>query len=74
LRSGFELTMNRSKRYTRDLYRCYETFAEYYPEKEPEMREVLCLALNPITNKEKLYELMTGLGGWLQEEARIQYA
>ncbi len=73
LRSGFELTMNRSKKYTRDLYRCYETFAEYYPEKEREMREVLYLALNPTTDKQKLEELMFGLGKWLQEEAKVQY-
>lgn len=73
LRSGFELTMNRSHKYTRDLYRCYETFSEYYPEKEPEMREVLYLALNPITDKQKFEDLMAGLGAWIQEEAKIQY-
>lgn len=73
LRSGFELTMNRSHKYTRDLYRCYETFSEYYPEKESDMREVLYLALNPTTDKQKFEELMTGLGEWLQEEAKIQY-
>lgn len=33
LRVGFEITMERSQKYTRDLYRCYETFSEYYPEK-----------------------------------------
>lgn len=68
LRVGFELTMERSQKYTRDLYRCYETFAEYYPEKEPEMREVLDLALNPIADKKKIKEIMYNLGAWLLTE------
>lgn len=41
LRASFELVMERSQRYTRDLYLCYESFAEYYPEKEAEARELL---------------------------------
>jgi predicted nucleotidyltransferase len=65
LRVGFELTMERSQRYTRDLYRCYETFAEYYPEKEVEMREVLELALNPTANKNKMKEIMENIGAFL---------
>ena len=68
LRVGFELTMERSQKYTRDLYRCYETFSEYYPEKEPEMREVLDLALNPIADKQKMKEIMDSLGAWLLAE------
>jgi len=68
LRTGFELTMERSQKYTRDLYRCYETFAEYYPEKEPEMREVLDLALNPTADKKKIKEIMDNLGAWLLVE------
>lgn len=73
LRTGFELTMDRSKTYTRDLYPCYETFSKYYPEKEPEMREALMLALNPTDDKEKLVRLMEGLGTWLEHEAKIIY-
>lgn len=68
LRVGFELTMERSQKYTRDLYRCYETFAEYYPEKEAEMREVLDLALNPTADKNKMKEIMENLGAWLLAE------
>lgn len=68
LRVGFELTMERSQKYTRDLYRCYETFSEYYPEKEPEMREVLDLALNPTADKSKMKEIMDNLGAWLLAE------
>ncbi|MBU3669046.1 MAG: hypothetical protein FGM57_03730 [Candidatus Taylorbacteria bacterium] len=70
LRVGFELTMDRSQKYTRDLYRCYETFAEYYPEKESEMLEVLHLALNPIADKAKLKEIVDGFGAWILAEAQ----
>lgn len=68
LRVGFELTMEREQKYTRDLYRCYETFAKYYPEKEPEMREVLDLALNPTSDKNELKRVMDNLGQWLLSE------
>lgn len=68
LRSGFEITMERSKKYTRDFYRCYETFSEYYPEKEPEMREVLYLALNPTSDNNRLQEITNNFGSWLVSE------
>lgn len=68
LRVGFELTMERSKKYTRDLYKCYESFSEYYPEKESEMREVLDLALNPTTDKQKIKNIMDNLGVWILSE------
>ena len=68
LRVGFELTMERSGKYTRDLYRCYETFVEYYPEKEVEMRKVLDFALNPTADKDKMKEIMENLGAFLLAE------
>lgn len=70
LRSAFEITMERSHRYTRDLYKCYEGFSEYYPEKEPEMREILNLALNPTGNKEKIVQIKNNFVPWLKEEAK----
>ncbi|MEZ4103239.1 MAG: hypothetical protein R3B55_01620 [Candidatus Paceibacterota bacterium] len=70
LRSGFEITMERSKRYTRDLYLCYKDFSEYYPEKEKIMREVLDLALNPISDKEKILEIKDKITPFLLEEAK----
>ena len=70
LRSGFELTMERSKRYTRDLYLCYKDFSEYYPEKEAIMREVFDLALNPISDKEKILEIKNQITPLLLEEAK----
>lgn len=70
LRSGFELTMERSKRYTRDLYLCYKDFSEYYPDKEPLMREVLDLALNPTSDIEKILEIKNKIAPFLIEEAK----
>jgi hypothetical protein len=41
VRSGFEVTMNRSDRFTRDLYLCYEQFSNFYPERSKQMYQVL---------------------------------
>ena len=73
LRTGFEICMERSNRYTRDLYKCYETFIEYYPEKEPQMREILELALNPTSDKQKIKQIVDNFGLWLDEETKINY-
>lgn len=70
LRSGFEITMERSKRYTRDLYLCYKDFSEYYPEKEALMREALDLALNPVSDIEKILEVKNKIAPFLLEEAK----
>jgi len=70
LRIGFEITMERSNRYTRDLYKCYETFSEYYPEKEPQMKEILFLALNPTSDKSKIKEITDTFGRWLLNESQ----
>lgn len=70
LRTGFELVMERVGKYTRDLYLCYKTFAEYYPEKEPEMREVLHYALSPTDDIQKIQTIRNNLGAWIQEECR----
>ena len=70
LRSGCEITMERSKRYTRDLYLRYKDFAEYYPEKEEIMREVLDLALNPVSDMEKILEVKNKITPFLIEEAK----
>lgn len=70
LRAGFELTMERSGRYTRDLYLCYKDFSEYYPDKEPLMREVLELALNPTSDKKKIVEVKNQIVPWMAEESK----
>jgi hypothetical protein len=71
LRAGLELSMERAGRYSRDLYRCYETFAQVYPQKEAEMREALRLALNPTADIETLRGLVEGIGAWIESEAKV---
>jgi len=73
LRTGFEICMERSGRYTRDLYKCYETFIEYYPEKEPQMSEILELAINPTSDKQKIKQVVSNFGPWLVEEIKINF-
>jgi len=46
VRSGFEVTMNRTDRFTRDLYLCYEQFAAFYPDRSKQMFGVLLNCLN----------------------------
>lgn len=46
VRSGFEVTMDRGDRFTRDLYLCYEQFAAFYPDWGEEMFGVLSNCLN----------------------------
>jgi uncharacterized protein len=46
VRSGFEVTMNRTGHFTRDLYLCYEQFHMFYPERAKQMYQVLANCLN----------------------------
>jgi uncharacterized protein len=46
VRSGFEVTMDRSNCFTRDLYLCYEQFARLYPAYSEQMFRVLVNCLN----------------------------
>ncbi len=73
VRSGCELVMERSGKYTRDLYPSYEIFAKYYPEKSEEMLKALELALNPTADKEKIKLILSNLGNWLSDEYRKNY-
>lgn len=68
LRTGHELVAERSVRFTRDLYRCWEGFGEYYPEKKNEMYHVLDLAINPIVDTVKILETIGSVENFLGEE------
>lgn len=46
VRSGFEVTMDRNDRFTRDLYLCWEQFARFYPARSEQMSRVLLNCLN----------------------------
>ena len=73
LRTGFELVMERANKYTRDLYPCYKAFADYYPEKESQMKEILHYALNPTDDMEKIRKLRGDFFPWLVEEVKKRY-
>ncbi len=68
VRSGFELVMERSHQYTRDLYPCYEGFSKYYGDKEKEMYAALELVVCPTTDKEKIEKVILGIGGFVVKE------
>ena len=68
LRTGLELTLERAHKYTRDLYPSYKIFAEYYPEYEGNMREVLNLALNPTDDIEIIKNISREFGSWMVGE------
>jgi uncharacterized protein len=70
LRTGIELTMERAGLYTRDLYPCYKVFAEYYPDKESEMKEALYFAINPAADVEVLKRIRNNLGSWMEEQVK----
>src|SRR6266481_2572789 len=71
VRSGFELTMEHSGKYTRDLYPCYQTFSEFYPAKKDGMYEVLTLAISPTKEKKVILEVLSGIGLWLSDEVDL---
>ena len=68
LRLGMELVMEEERRFTRDLYLCYESFVNHYPEKRKEMFHALELAVNPVATREA-EDFTRNLGNWLAGEA-----
>ena len=68
LRTSLEILIEKSGKYSRDLYPCYELFSEFYPDKESQMREVLYLALNPTDDVKKIEDIIDGIGMWLIHE------
>ena len=72
LRTGMVLIMVREGTYTPDLYPSYKCFSKYYPQYEPEMKRLLHLALNPISNLIELKPLVDQFGRWLAKEAETR--
>jgi hypothetical protein len=74
LRTGFGLTIEKAKLFTRDLYPCYEIFSKFYPEKEPQMRQALEWAINPSADKSELLDFLISFGRWLSAEAKRKFS
>lgn len=70
IRVGMELVIERSGKYTRDLYPCYKAFSEYYPDREADMREALYYALNPTSDMQVLKRITDSLGQFLLGETK----
>jgi hypothetical protein len=71
VRSGFEVTMNRTDHFTRDLYLCYEQFSMFYPERAKQMYQVLVNCLNgdhSATQYGELAKFLAGEGSGLADE------
>jgi len=73
LRTGLEILIERSGKYSRDLYPCYQLFSEYYPDKEPQMRAVLDLVLNSNTTQEKVREVLLPMSEFILQESKKVY-
>ena len=71
VRSGFEVTMDRSNCFTRDLYLCYEQFAQFYPAWSEQMFRVLVNCLNGGESPLQYREVVAFLVG---ESARLYAA
>jgi len=69
LRQCMILTMFKEKTFSRDLYPCYKVFSKYYPEKEKEAKNILKLAIYPISNKESIQKILDNFGKWLLFES-----
>jgi uncharacterized protein len=69
VRAGFSLTVLENRRFTRDLYPCFRSFAEFHPEREPEMRRTAGHVLEPSGDAGSVRASFEGFGGWLAERA-----
>jgi len=62
VRTGFELVVDQSSKYTRDLYTCYFEFIKYYPDQRKDMHKALMLSINPTNNVETILGILNRLG------------
>jgi hypothetical protein len=76
VRSGLEITICKSNRFTRDLYLCYEAFSMLYPRQSDKMYQALIYSLNgsdnPIVYKD-LVALLVKEGARLHTVPNVRY-
>lgn len=70
IRGGFALVMEAEKKYTRDLYLCYEAFSRHYPASAVQMRKALELAVEPSGDPHVTLALLESLGRSLVSEMK----
>jgi hypothetical protein len=71
LRAGFELVLEREKKYPFTLSACYLTFARYYPAQAHEMKHALEYAINPPTDPVPVLAFLHKFGPWIIEQAQM---
>lgn len=69
---GFEICMEKEKKYSDDLYTYYRIFSKYFPDKEMYMKEIYNLSKVPTHNLQILEEIVTGIGRWLGLKIRLE--
>jgi hypothetical protein len=69
VRAGLALVIGEENKYTRDLFPAYELFSKYYPEKEPNMKQTLKYAINPVGNANEIIDFLDDMGNWMISES-----
>lgn len=68
VRAAFDLTLDRAGRYTRDLYPCWTTFSQLYPEHAHHCERALQWAIAPDADTAAHRALVDAFGGWICAE------
>lgn len=66
--------MASAKAYTPDLYLCYETFGDRYPDQARQMYRALAWAINPIADRDDLDAFLDSFCLWLVQELEDKLA
>ena len=73
IRSGFELVMERERRFATDLYPCWQAFGKYYPEKKASMKLAIEAYLDPHSGWARHSMEILELGNWTVSECRKRF-
>ncbi|WP_336883107.1 nucleotidyltransferase [Priestia koreensis] len=69
VRAGLALVIEEENKYTRDLFPAYQSFSHYYPDHEPEMKQAVQYAIDPISDTYKIMRFLNQFGDWMINEA-----
>jgi predicted nucleotidyltransferase len=65
VRSAYDLVLPLERRYTRDLYFCYQGFIRHYPDHAEAARQAIEWAIEPIADKQRIASFLSSFGTWL---------
>ncbi len=72
IRTGYEIVMEKERKFTPDLYLCYKSFSSYFPKWEQSMKKVLFCYINPSHNRGEHHQAITELCKWLIEKVKTR--